>query len=312
MRNDASSVLTPENLHLITTIAEQGSMAAAAHVLNLAPSAVSYRVRQIEEHIDALLFDRRSRNAKPTAAGRALIDDAQQLLNAMHITTARVRRVATGWEPYITIAVDGIVPEDWMWHAASDFYQAQTGDMGADCTQLRLQSEVLNGTLHRLEAAQADIALGVWNETPKANIRSRKLVDIAFVYAVAPTHPLAHVQQPVSDNELRKHRIVVVTDSIPVYGKDRSTGIIDGQPQLVVPTLHAKLQAQIRGLGCGYLPVHTAQPAIDRGELVAIDTKRGKRTESLNIGWCESTRTEHRGKALQWWLDWFDQATLSS
>jgi len=42
-------VLTPDALSLLQTVSRLGSFAAAARALGLVPSAVTYRVRQIEE-----------------------------------------------------------------------------------------------------------------------------------------------------------------------------------------------------------------------------------------------------------------------
>ena len=39
----------------------------------MVPSALTYRVRQIEDALDVLLFDRSSRQARLTAAGTALL-----------------------------------------------------------------------------------------------------------------------------------------------------------------------------------------------------------------------------------------------
>ena len=59
------NVLTPDNLGLLQSIAETGSFAAAARQLGLVPSALTYRVRQIEDALDVLLFDRSARQARP-------------------------------------------------------------------------------------------------------------------------------------------------------------------------------------------------------------------------------------------------------
>ncbi|MYZ54185.1 LysR family transcriptional regulator, partial [Malikia spinosa] len=63
------AALSPENLDLIETVARTGSMAAAARELGLVPSALTYRVRQVEDALDVLLFDRSSRRARLTPAG---------------------------------------------------------------------------------------------------------------------------------------------------------------------------------------------------------------------------------------------------
>ena len=72
--------LTPDTLAMLQTIASTGSFAAAARALNMVPSALTYRVRQVEDALDVLLFDRSSRQAKPTAAGLELLRESERLL----------------------------------------------------------------------------------------------------------------------------------------------------------------------------------------------------------------------------------------
>ena len=73
--NIARDVLTPESLNMLQTIARLGSFAAAARDMGLVPSALSYRVRQMEDTLDVLLFDRSSRQARLTAAGEELLSE---------------------------------------------------------------------------------------------------------------------------------------------------------------------------------------------------------------------------------------------
>ena len=44
------------------------------------PSALTYRVRQIEDALDVLLFDRSARQAQPTEAGSELLREGARLL----------------------------------------------------------------------------------------------------------------------------------------------------------------------------------------------------------------------------------------
>ena len=71
----AHHALTPDTLTMLQSIATTGSFAAAARALDLVPSALTYRVRQVEDALDVLLFDRSSRQAKPTEAGLELLLD---------------------------------------------------------------------------------------------------------------------------------------------------------------------------------------------------------------------------------------------
>ena len=182
----ARDALTPDALALLQAVAQAGSFAAAARELGLVPSAVTYRIRQIEDALDVLLFDRSSRQARLTPAGTELLREGGRLLAEIDAVANRVKRVATGWESQLTIAVDTVIsaPSSWNWCEA--FYAL------APVTRLRLRDESLSGTLEALTSGQADLALGVALEPGTApGIQSSVLGEIAFVYAVAPHHPLA-------------------------------------------------------------------------------------------------------------------------
>src|SRR6201990_2223069 len=107
--NISRNVLTPESLSMIDVIARTGSFAAAARELGRVPSALTYSVRQLEDALDVLLFDRRSRQATLTAAGQELLDEGRRLLEQIDAVANRVKRVATGWETQLTIAVDDVI-----------------------------------------------------------------------------------------------------------------------------------------------------------------------------------------------------------
>src|SRR3982751_4962177 len=105
----ARDVLTPDALAMLQEISKAGSFAAAARALNLVPSALSYRVRQIEDALDVLLFDRSARQARLTEAGAELLREGARLLSEIDAVANRVKRVATGWEPQLTIALDSVI-----------------------------------------------------------------------------------------------------------------------------------------------------------------------------------------------------------
>ena len=101
--------LTPDALTMMDTIARTGSFAAAAREMGRVPSALTYSVRQLEDALDVLLFDRSSRQAQLTAAGEELLREGRRLLAEMDAVANRVRRVSTGWESELTVAVDGLL-----------------------------------------------------------------------------------------------------------------------------------------------------------------------------------------------------------
>src|SRR5437868_5181361 len=124
------NVLTPEALAMMDVIARTGSFAAAARELGKVPSALTYNVRQLEDALDVLLFDRRSRQAKLTAAGEELLSEGRRLLEQVDAVANRVKRVATGWETQLTVAVDGAISRVTVFEICEAFYalKAEAGD----------------------------------------------------------------------------------------------------------------------------------------------------------------------------------------
>jgi DNA-binding transcriptional LysR family regulator len=293
---NTTHLLTPEALHMLRSVAEQGSLAGAARALGLVPSALTYRVRQIEDALDVLLFDRSARKATPTDAGRELIAEGTRILADLDAVARRVKRVATGWEPQFTIAVDSLIAQRTLLELTEAFFALQPP------TQLKLQRETLSGTFEALLQGQADLALGVVLEhTSVPGIRSKPLGEVPFIFAVAPHHPLAALPEPLSDALIAQHRAVAVADSTK-SGSGLSIGLLTGQRVLTVSDMQSKLDAQLRGLGCGFVPQCLAQPYITAGHLVAKRTERATRVSKVSYAWRVGQRKAPVGKALAWWL----------
>jgi DNA-binding transcriptional LysR family regulator len=291
----ARDFLTPDALAMLQTIAAAGSFAAAAREMGMVPSALTYRVRQIEDALDVLLYDRSSRQAKLTEAGAELLREGARLLEEIDAVANRVKRVATGWEPQLTIAIDTVISKPTMMELCESFFSQSPP------TRIRLREETLSGTLEALTRGQADLAIGVGPDSARtAGVHSKPLGHITFVYAVAPHHPLANAPEPLSDEVIQKHRAVAVADSIS-HGAGQTFGLLGGQDVFTVPTMHAKLDAQLRGLGGGNLPRSLADSYIDTGRLVVKRTERSQRQVPLHYAW-RLSKTTQQGQALQWWL----------
>ena len=291
-----ADVLTPDALRMLASIAECGSMAAAARALGLVPSALSYRVRQLEQALDVLLFDRSTRQARLTEAGRELLREGQRLLLEIDAVAHRVRRVATGWEPQLTLALDSVVSRTTVLELCEAFYALEPP------TRLKLREETLSGTLASLSTGRADLAIGVVNEaSAQPGIRAKPLGQLDFVFAMAPHHALAAASEPLSDALIGQHRAVAVADSVP-SGDGMTLGLLGGQDVLTVPHMAAKLQAQLRGLGVGFLPRYMAQPYIDAGQLLVRAVQRSSRVARCSYAWRHEANARP-GRALQWWLE---------
>jgi DNA-binding transcriptional LysR family regulator len=326
--SSARSALTPDALAMMDAIARSGSFAAAARQLGKVPSALTYSVRQLEDALDVLLFDRRSRQATLTAAGQELLDEGRRLLEEIDAVANRVKRVATGWETQLTIAVDDVISRTTLLELCEAFYAcsaalAETDSRGKSpptptppATRLRLRTEVLAGTWEALITGQADLAIGgvIGRDLPPG-VAMKDLGPLEFVFAVAPHHPLATMGEPIDDSELIRHRAVAVADSAQRMAPI-TLNLLAGQDVLTVSDMAAKIDAQLRGLGCGFVPEPMARDHIAAGRLVARQVQRTRIEGRLGYAWRMpvaarrgAARKAPLGLALRWWLEQLESET---
>jgi DNA-binding transcriptional LysR family regulator len=284
--------LTLEALQIMDAIERLGSFAAAAAEVHRVPSALTYTVQKLEQDLDVRLFDRSGHRARLTPAGQELLQEGRQLLHAALELERRVKRVATGWETELRIALDIMIPAVQLFPLIAAFYAEESG------TRIRLAYEVLAGTWDALVSGRADLALGVSGEVPAGGGYAIRMLGYKdFVFAVAPNHPLAALAEPLKREQILAHRAVAIGDSsrsLPL----RSVGLLTGQDVLTVPDLEAKVAAQVAGLGCGYLPAHAAAPLAKSKRLVVKEVEEIKPSGNLYYAW----RSQEKGKALRWFL----------
>jgi len=297
---DKRRALTPEALSMMDTIARTGSFAAAAREMGRVPSALTYSVRQLEDALDVLLFDRSSRQAVLTSAGQELLHEGRRLLQELDAVANRVRRIATGWESELTLVMDDAVARRAVFDLMEAFYAERGEDGNPPPTRLKLRVEVLAGTWEALLHGQADLALGVPAQSASSTIHCEPAGELEFAFCVAPHHPLAELPEPLTAAQIAEHRIIAVADSARTLAPI-TVGLLPGQDVLTMPSMATKLEAMLRGLGCGSLPISMVRRHVDAGRLVRKATYEGRRAGVMHYAWRDTGQAP--GKALAWWLD---------
>ena len=102
----------------------------------------------------------------------------------------------------------------------------------------------------------------------------------------------------MSVDVIAAHRSVVVADSSRL-ALARSYGVQIHQERLAVPSMRAKIAAQIAGLGVGWLPLEKVRKHLTDGTLVALETQNPREPNLLYVGW----HSRRAGPALQWWVE---------
>lgn len=280
-------------LHVLDVIARKGSFAAAAAALHRVPSAMTYTVRKLESDLGVKLFDRKGYRAKLTPAGEALLEQGRHLLHAAAETESLVKRVASGWEAELTIAVGDLIPIEWVFPVLHEFYGVACG------TRIKLTREVFGGLWDAIATGRADLAVGAAGDAlPGGGVGTRAIGAVRFVFAVAPHHALAQRPEPLRQEDILPFRAVSAADSSRQFAP-RTSGLLAGQEVLTVPDMCTKIFAQEAGLGAGFLPRHLVVDALTEGRLIEKAVEVHKADGALFIAWPASKR----GKALNWFVE---------
>ncbi|MCU6432771.1 LysR family transcriptional regulator [Undibacterium sp. Jales W-56] len=290
-------------LQIMDAIDRRGSFAAAGKEMFRVPSTISYTVAKLEEELGVQMFKRLGPKVTLTLAGKELLKEGRYLLKAAGDLERRVQRVATGWETELTIGMDSLFSPIVL----KDDILAFCGV--ANQTRLRIVQEALSGTWEALLDGRVDILLGAAGEGPSGGGYSAKAIGkIPFVFAVSPDHPFAERTSILTKSDFQQYRAVTVADSAHLLPA-RTVGLLFGQDAITVPTMRAKLDFQLAGIGFGFLPEFCAREAIQAGRLIVKQVEEPKAEETIYLAW----RSGEPGAALNWWIKraeqdgWFEQ-----
>ena len=288
-----------DSLEVLDAIVSKGSFAAAAESLFRVPSAITYTVRKLEQDLGVALFNRSGHRAELTEAGAELLREGRYLLNAASELESHVKLVASGVETELTIAVNELFTLDALYKVIEEFYTQNFG------TRLKVTREVYGGSWDALISGRAAISIGAPGEGPhSSSYTSKPIGSLEFLYAVAKNHPLAAAKEPLQNTDIKQYRAIAASDSSR-DSEPKTSGIITGQDVLAVPDMLAKFQAQIAGLGVGFLPKRMAELGAETGELV-IKTVAEPRPKLISyLAW-----QNKGGKAQQWLIEKLKQLTL--
>lgn len=285
--------ITLDALEVLDTIDRKGSFAAAANELFRVPSAISYSIQKLEQDLGVVLFRKVGRKAVLTQAGKALLEQGREILEASERLAMVAKTIHSGYEPVFNIAIDSILEFDFIYPLINEFYGVFPD------IEINLYEEVLGGALEAINNNRADLVIGVGSESLyPVGIKYRKIGEIEWVLAVAPGHELTKKQQPLSQKLIEQHRFVVVRDSSRNQAA-QSRRIFGKHSVLSVPSVTEKISALCKGLGIGFLPRHRILAKLEQGELIALAVENINQKEEINMAW----KTVNKGKVFCWFID---------
>ncbi len=234
------------DLRIFLAVARAGSALAAAHKLGINQSTVSRRIQALEHAMDLTLFDRQNRGHTLTEHGKALLDSAQQVANAIadvQSAAERLRRVMSG---VVRVTAPEAVANAFIIPIAAEFQQLHP-DVRVEQVAADARLDIVHG--------EADVAFRASSHPDDPRLVARRLPDVAWSVYCSKNYANTH-GYPSDISKLAQHAIIEfegAMQKLPGYQwfishADTARTVSRSN---TVPNMNAVLRS---GLGVGILP----------------------------------------------------------
>lgn len=196
--------ITLRQMEYVVAVAEHGHFGRAADSCHVSQPALSRQIKRVEEIVDIPLFERTSKGAIPTPAGRRFASDARDILGRARRLVTRVESMDGRLRGPLNL---GTIPT-----VGPYFLPGILGELHDIRPELELTivEDQTSRLLEALEAARLDTALlATPVEAPFAD--ELDLIDDPFVAVFHRGHPLAE-HESVSPEELTQYPVLLLEE----------------------------------------------------------------------------------------------------
>lgn len=255
--------ITLDQWRTLIAVVEAGGYAQAAEQLHKSQSTLTYAVQKLEFLLGVKVFEIQGRKAVLTPAGQLFYRRGKALMEEALRLERVAAGLAAGWEAELRLAVDAIFPTWLLLDCLARFADEQPE------IRIELIESVLGGTDEALLEGRVDLAIG--SSVPPGFIGD-PLMHLRFVVAAHPGHPLHRLGRPLTLEDLRQHRHLVIRDT----GRERTrtAGWLNEQ-RWTLSHKATSIRAACMGLGYAWYAEDIIRKELDAGELKPLPLREG-------------------------------------
>ncbi|MGE8319043.1 MAG: LysR family transcriptional regulator [Comamonas sp.] len=197
-------------LHYFVTLAEELHFSRAAQRLSISQPPLSVAIKQLEQELQAQLFERSSKGVRLTAAGEHLLGKARQLLALSRQAAQETRDVAEGTRGHLRLGFVGSSLYRGLPQALERLQQSHP-QVRVDMLEANSGEQILG-----LQQMRLDVAL-VHSIQPPEGMESRLIVEEPFVVCLPEQHALRD-RASIDLADLRHDRLILFSSLVsPAY-----------------------------------------------------------------------------------------------
>jgi len=253
-----------EQWRALVAVVEAGSYAAASEAISKSQSTLNYAVDRIETLLGIAVFRIEGRRSVLTPAGQTLYRRAKALLDESRQLERLAGRLAAGQEAELRLAAEIIFPT-WLLLECLDRLCVDFPEM-----RMQLHESVLGGTSELLTRGAVDLAIA--SSIPPGFVGD-PLMRVRFIAAAAPQHPLNRLGRPVTLDDLRRHRHLVVRDSGSQPAASEAYRV--SERRWTVSSKATSIRAASMGLGFAWYAEDIIRRELDSGQLQPLPLETG-------------------------------------
>ena len=250
-------------LSTFSAVIRHGSFDAAASALGLTQSAVSQRIKQLEERFGSTLIIR-GQPAQATAAGKKLLHHVQEV-QVLERSLTDDLGLRADQSTTLRIAVNADSLASWFLPALA-VYAADHPNVFFD-----LITDDQDHSAEWLKSGEV-IAAVTANAQPVQGCDCISLGDFRYLATASPAFVARYFPEGVTTSALNQAPALLydTKDKLQQQWAQRETGSPFRAQSHVVPSTQGFVDAAILGLGWGMNPAHLVDPYIQSGALVGL------------------------------------------
>jgi DNA-binding transcriptional LysR family regulator len=256
------------SLRYFLAVARTGSIAAASHQLNVAGSAISRQIANLEAELDCVLFERRPRGMVPSPAGGLLAQHAHHVLLRADQVAAEIRELEGLARGLIRVATSEGFALDLLPNVAAEFHARYPG------IRFELTTLPPAQVTQVVAAGEADIGV-TFTLAPSGPVAVAYEAQVEMIGLCAPDHPLARAPL-VRLADLAAYPLALPTRDTTARLVFEAACLAEGiavEPALTSNILSALLPFVRRTRGLALMSALSVQTPLRLGELVPVPVR---------------------------------------
>ncbi|MFI6655129.1 LysR family transcriptional regulator ArgP [Streptomyces sp. NPDC050523] len=253
-----------DQVRTLLAVVDEGTFDAAAAALHVTPSAVSQRVKALEQRTGRVLLQR-TKPVRATESGEVVVRFARQLARLERDARAELGMSGAGEPTRVSVAVNADSLATWFLPALT-----RVGQDPRLCFELRREDETRTASLLREGLVMAAVTS---SPEPVTGCSVQALGKMRYVPVAHPDFAREHLDGPLRE----------VLATAPTVSFDRSDDLQDAfvrrlrhdrvgasRERHFVPTSEGFAESVAAGLGWGLVPEVQAERLLNAGRLVLL------------------------------------------